>query len=76
MSVGRVLDNTFRIYRDNFIRFITIVAVFQVPIALLKIISTSHFQDPDQAHFAGIGFVVAFILAAVLLPVFQMQTSF
>lgn len=41
MSIGRILDRTFRIYRDNFIRFVTIVAVIQVPIALLMLISTS-----------------------------------
>jgi hypothetical protein len=44
MSIGGVLDNTFRIYKSNFIRFITIVAVIQVPIALLAIISTSAFN--------------------------------
>jgi hypothetical protein len=41
MSIGKILDRTFRIYRDNFIRFVTIVAVIQVPIALLMLISTS-----------------------------------
>ena len=35
MSVGRILDNTFRIYKNNFIRFITIVAIIQIPISLL-----------------------------------------
>ncbi len=44
MSIGGILDRTFRIYKDSFIRFITIVAVIQVPIALLAIISTSAFQ--------------------------------
>lgn len=41
MSIGKILDRTFRIYRDNFIRFVTIVAVIQVPIALLMLVSTS-----------------------------------
>jgi hypothetical protein len=44
MSIGGILDRTFRIYKDNFIRFVTIVAVIQVPIALLMIVSTSAFQ--------------------------------
>jgi len=44
MSIGRILDNTFRIYKDNFIRFVTIVAVIQVPISILVIISTSALQ--------------------------------
>ncbi len=41
MSVGRILDKTFQIYRNNFIRFVTIVAVIQVPIALLNLAFTS-----------------------------------
>jgi hypothetical protein len=44
MSIGRILDRTFKIYKDNFIRFITIVAIIQVPITLLMIISTSFLQ--------------------------------
>ncbi|MBN1972252.1 MAG: hypothetical protein JW787_01335 [Sedimentisphaerales bacterium] len=41
MSIGRILDVTFKIYKDNFIRFITIVAIIQIPIGLLSIISSS-----------------------------------
>ena len=44
MSIGRILDRTFKIYKDNFIRFITIVAIIQVPFALLTIISMSFIQ--------------------------------
>jgi hypothetical protein len=51
MSIGRILDRTFKIYKDNFIRFVTIVAIIQVPIALLMIISTSFLQRgvPSQS---------------------------
>lgn len=41
MSIGRILDTTFRIYRDNFIRFITIVAIIQIPLGLFSIVSLS-----------------------------------
>ncbi len=41
MSIGRILDRTFTIYRNNFVRFITIVALIQVPIALLSLLSVS-----------------------------------
>jgi hypothetical protein len=41
MSVGGILDRTFTIYRNNFLRFVTIVAIIQVPIALLSLISGS-----------------------------------
>ena len=37
MDVGQILDRTFRLYRDNFVRFIAIVALVQVPVALLSI---------------------------------------
>jgi len=39
MSIGRILDYTFKIYRDNFLRFIAIVAVVIVPVQLLIILS-------------------------------------
>lgn len=44
MSIGGILDRTFKIYRDNFIRFVTIVAIIQVPIALIMIVSLSVLQ--------------------------------
>jgi hypothetical protein len=49
MSVGKILDRTFRIYKENFIRFVTIVAVIQVPIALLMLVSTSVVQRGIRA---------------------------
>jgi hypothetical protein len=39
MSVGGILDRTFTIYRENFIRFLAIAAIVYVPIALLQISS-------------------------------------
>lgn len=52
MSIGRILDHTFRIYKNNFIRFITIVAIIQVPLALLMAITTSALQRgaPARQH--------------------------
>ncbi len=40
MSIGRILDKTFTIYKNNFVRFITIVALIQVPIALINLMFT------------------------------------
>ncbi len=37
MSVGGILDKTFRLYKKHFIRFLTIVAVVQVPLALISL---------------------------------------
>ena len=45
MSIGGILDRTFRIYKNNFVRFITIVAIIQVPITLLMLVSTSLMQS-------------------------------
>ncbi|MHC4733758.1 MAG: hypothetical protein ACYTDW_04770 [Planctomycetota bacterium] len=44
MSIGGILDKTFRLYKNNFVRFITIVAIIQVPITLLMLVSTSLMQ--------------------------------
>lgn len=45
MSIGGILDRTFRLYKNNFVRFITIVAIIQVPITLLMLVSTSLMQS-------------------------------
>ena len=34
MSTGQILDRTFRLYRSNFVRFLAIVAIVEVPIGL------------------------------------------
>jgi hypothetical protein len=41
MSVGRIFDRAFAIYRNNFLRFITIVAIIEVPLALFSTLSRS-----------------------------------
>jgi hypothetical protein len=41
MSIGQILDQTFRLYRKNFVRFITIVAVAYVPIGLITAVGQS-----------------------------------
>ena len=35
MGVGQILDRTFRLYRQNFVRFLAIVSVVRVPVALI-----------------------------------------
>ena len=41
MTVGQILDRTFNLYKKNFVRFIAIVAVVYVPIALIMIVAMS-----------------------------------
>ncbi len=38
MSSGQILDKVFRLYKENFVRFIATVAIIQVPLALLSMI--------------------------------------
>ena len=51
MSVSRILDRTFALYRRNFLRFITVVAVIQVPLALISLIWLSMLMQgmPDRS---------------------------
>lgn len=41
MSIGGILDKTFTIYRENFVRFVAIAAVVYVPIGLLTAVSAT-----------------------------------
>ena len=41
MPDGRIFDRAFAIYRNNFVRFITIVAIIEVPLALFSTASRS-----------------------------------
>lgn len=40
LSIGQLLDQAIRLYRNNFIQFIGIIAIVQVPVALLSIVVT------------------------------------
>jgi hypothetical protein len=41
MSVGQIIDQTFKLYKMNFVRFITIVAVIYIPIGLITTVGQS-----------------------------------
>jgi hypothetical protein len=56
MSVGRIFDRAFLIYRNNFLCFITIAAIIYVPLTLVSIASTSWIRTRAAARqqtFAG-----------------------
>lgn len=56
MSVSGILDRTFRLYRRNFVRFITIAAVVQVPLLIVGLVPTvlsRKLFDPQQATWAA-----------------------
>ncbi len=56
MSLGKILDNAIAIYRKNFIRYTTIVAIIQIPISLVTIFvstlstSSSDMPFPDYSY--------------------------
>ena len=50
MSVGRIFDRAFAIYRNNFLRFVTIVAIIEVPLALFSIATSSWTETRGTPH--------------------------
>jgi len=49
MSVSQILDRAFRLYRANFVRFIAIVAVVQIPIGLIMLGATGLLEEGTKA---------------------------
>lgn len=47
MSIGRILDQAFRIYKNRFIRFIAIIAVIQIPISLVRMLTQTLFIEQE-----------------------------
>ena len=62
MSVGGIIDNAFRLYKRNFLRFIAIVAIVQVPMSLLMIFAQSLMTVGGQGLSQGRGPQVAMFL--------------
>lgn len=75
MSVGRILDRAFRLYKQNLVRFLAIAAVIQVPLGLLNLVPQYFFVwrgsapagPPGAAGIAGIlvGVLVAWLAGAL-----------
>lgn len=63
MSIGRILDQVFRIYKDHFIRFIAIIAVIQIPISLVSLLYQILFTKLNTATETGA--VVVMLLSTV-----------
>lgn len=52
MSVGRIYDVAFNLYRRNFLRFIVIVAIVQVPVGLLSVIRNAAMSSSASTRSA------------------------
>ena len=59
MTVGGILDRTFFLYRNNIVRFLAIVAIVQVPLALLQLVMQKAILDGGSAMAMSLS--VAFI---------------
>jgi len=84
MSVGGILDRSFRLYRQRFVRFLAIVAIIQVPLHLLTLAFTvfitfglGSMQGSSDSESAAILFAVLGLgwVLFVLLTVVGQQLS-
>ncbi len=74
MTVGQILDRTFKLYRQSFIRFITIAAVVAVPVFLLQMVLQQTLQAraaPQTVEEAqsGMGIAIGGTLVLVFFSV-------
>lgn len=63
LAVGDLLDEAFRIYRSNFITFISITAIALVPLSLLYLLSFATLEDATIVDF-----LQAIIITNLLSP--------
>jgi hypothetical protein len=76
-TVVELLDRTFRIYRDNFLGFIGLVAAVTIPLTLLNTLSTSSYLDAlSRSSVFGrsssvSGSQLVFILVALITGIVQ-----
>ena len=55
MTVGQIIDRAFRLYKSNFIRFLAIVAIIQVPIALIRYAVSPQSVEYEQTEWQSEG---------------------
>ena len=78
MTAGDILDQAIRIYRENFVALVTIVAIVNVPLILIQVaastltlplgtdaISSPFFDATSAATLFGLATVVSTILSAI-----------
>ncbi len=61
LSVGQILDRAFRLYQGNFLTFLAIVAVVQLPLAVVQVINAAAAQSGSLA-LAGLVSLLAIVL--------------
>lgn len=73
MGIGQILDGAFRIYRQNFLRFLAIVAVIYVPITVLQSLANSGVILP--AVFRGEGRDPTVLLARIGVGILEISAQ-
>lgn len=86
LTVGQILDRAIRLYRNNFLKFIGIISLSQVPASLFAILVTT-FVNEDAAvldptaigqnllSLAGLGFGIGLIVTLIGFVLTQMSTA-
>ena len=72
MSIGRILDQAFRIYKSRFIRFIAIIAVIQIPISLIRVLTQTLLIQQEYSD-EGVSINIVLAGSSNLLMVFLMM---
>ena len=85
MTVGQILDRTFRLYKQNFARFLAIVAIIHVPCNLLMTLFALFFSPqfgpgrsapPTNEELVGIfAASIMFLVVAVVFAIIAAQLS-
>jgi hypothetical protein len=84
MGIGDILDETFRLYRENFTRLVATVAVIEVPFQIILLLLTVGFvgsalrwvpQAADLAHAFLTFFVLFLIFGIVTLVAFTIMSA-
>lgn len=84
LGLGELLDQSIRLYRRNFIKFIGIMALIQVPVGIVQLIYTllslgnyvstmndpAALQDPPAVIGSAFGFLGATLLSAAISLIF------
>ena len=67
LSVGQILDRAFRLYQGNFLTFLAIVGVVQLPLALVQVFNAAAAQSGSPALATLVSLLAILLLLAGVL---------
>ena len=74
LSVGQILDRAFRLYQGNFMTFLAIVAVVQVPLFVVQLFSALAAQSNSTALISLVG-LLAIVVALASIAANQIASA-